>query len=416
MRAWEILVEAKAHISPSGVKTTMDPSDDDYEINYGKKGLVAKFRKDQGMDVETGSKKVTEAKVGRELQHAEDLVIVEGSSGGLRALKAIESLPRDLKNLRIKWDGSPAIYFGRDEVGEFFLTDKSGYLAKGYDGKAKSPEALKSMLGARGKEVDEKRQQFIGEMGNLFPKIEKIVDKKFRGVIFADVLFYTTPPKNDQGEFEFTPNVVTYSIPEDSELGKEIAASDAGLVMHKYNDAPVTGDVPGIDKNGGVFVIHHIPITKPPKIDVSVINAAKGILNLNRVAIDGLLDDGKLAAMKLTDFRATLYKFVNSQVDTGNLSNLNQKFDQWLAGSGVSGPKQAKIKELRQQQPKAFEAIFSSWEAIMKAKDSVIADIDQNSPVKQSVNGKPGGEGYIIGDIKLVPRLHFTMANRAKIR
>jgi hypothetical protein len=120
--------------------------------------------------------------------------------------------------------------------------------------------------------------------------------------------------------------------------------------------------------------------------------------------------------MKLTDFKAILYKFVNSQVDTGNLSGLNQKFDQWLTGSGVSSPKQAKIKELRQQQPKGFEAIFSAWEAIMNAKDAVIADIDQSSPVKQSVGGKPGGEGYIVGDIKLVPRLHFTQANRAKIR
>lgn len=359
---------------------------------------------------------LVEAKVGRELQHAEDLVIIEGSAGGQRALKAIEGLPKDLKNLRIKWDGSPAIYFGRDDSGEFFLTDKSGYLAKGYDGKAKSPEALTSMLGARGKEVDEKRQQFIGEMGELFPKIESVVSPKFRGVIFADVLFYNKPPKNDKGEFEFTPNVVTYSIPENSTLGSEIDRSTAGIVMHKFNDAPITGDVPGIDGNAGVFVIHHIPITKPPKIDMSKVNAARGILNLNKMAIDSLLDDGKLAADKLTDFKAILYKFVNSQVDTGNLSGLNQKFDQWLAGSGVSAPKQEKIKKLRAEQAKGFAAIFDSWEVIMQAKDAVIADIDQNSPVKQSVNGKPGGEGYIVGDIKLVPRLHFTMANRAKIR
>lgn len=32
----------KEHVSPSGVKTNMEPSDDDYEINYGKKGLASK--------------------------------------------------------------------------------------------------------------------------------------------------------------------------------------------------------------------------------------------------------------------------------------------------------------------------------------------------------------------------------------
>ena len=56
----DYLSEAGWHISPSGVKTNMNPSDDDYEINYGKNGLVAKFRKDQGLDVKTGSKKVSE--------------------------------------------------------------------------------------------------------------------------------------------------------------------------------------------------------------------------------------------------------------------------------------------------------------------------------------------------------------------
>ena len=49
-----ILTEEKTHISPSGVKTSMDPSDDDYEINYGKHGTVAKHRKELGQDVKTG--------------------------------------------------------------------------------------------------------------------------------------------------------------------------------------------------------------------------------------------------------------------------------------------------------------------------------------------------------------------------
>lgn len=53
--------EEKTHTSPSGVKTNMDPSDDDYDINYGKNGLAAKFRKSQGLDVKTGKKKTNEA-------------------------------------------------------------------------------------------------------------------------------------------------------------------------------------------------------------------------------------------------------------------------------------------------------------------------------------------------------------------
>lgn len=53
-------VAEEMHISPSGVETNMDPSDDDYAINYGKDGGVAKFRKSHGLDVRTGSKKLSE--------------------------------------------------------------------------------------------------------------------------------------------------------------------------------------------------------------------------------------------------------------------------------------------------------------------------------------------------------------------
>lgn len=59
--AYSKFKEAKMHISPSGVKTNMSRKDDDYEINYGKNGLVAKHRKKLGLDVKTGEKKdVTE--------------------------------------------------------------------------------------------------------------------------------------------------------------------------------------------------------------------------------------------------------------------------------------------------------------------------------------------------------------------
>jgi hypothetical protein len=54
------VAEGKKHISPSGVETNMDPEDDDYDVNYGREGGVAKFRKSQGLDVRTGSKKIKE--------------------------------------------------------------------------------------------------------------------------------------------------------------------------------------------------------------------------------------------------------------------------------------------------------------------------------------------------------------------
>ena len=69
---------------------------------------------------------------GARIDHAEDIVFWEGSRGAIRALESLKSLEQGKHtDVTLKWDGSPAIMFGRDESGEFVLTDKSGFGAKG---------------------------------------------------------------------------------------------------------------------------------------------------------------------------------------------------------------------------------------------------------------------------------------------
>ena len=54
----------------------------------------------------------------------------------------------------------------------------------------------------------------------------------------------------------------------------------------------------------------------------------------------------------------------------------------------------------------------------MQVKDSIIQQLDTaQGDVQATVNGRPGGEGYVLntpqGNIKLVKRSGFTRANRA---
>jgi hypothetical protein len=65
----------------------------------------------------------TPKKVGRDFQHLEDLVIVDGSHGAFEALADIQELAQGSDDVTVKWDGSPAIFFGRNEQGQFVLTD-----------------------------------------------------------------------------------------------------------------------------------------------------------------------------------------------------------------------------------------------------------------------------------------------------
>ena len=65
------------------------------------------------------------------IQHAEDVVFWEGSAGAKRALTALSNMAKGgEKNVTIKWDGSPAVVFGRNPKGKFVFTDKSGFVAK----------------------------------------------------------------------------------------------------------------------------------------------------------------------------------------------------------------------------------------------------------------------------------------------
>ena len=82
---------------------------------------------------------------GARIDHAEDIIFWEGSRGAKRVIDSIIGLTKDTKALTIKWDGSPAVIFGRDEKGDFVFTDKSGFVAKGYDGKAKSADDIEKM-------------------------------------------------------------------------------------------------------------------------------------------------------------------------------------------------------------------------------------------------------------------------------
>lgn len=352
-------------------------------------------------------------KVGRALQHLEDLVIVDGSQGAMRAIGHLSALANDVSDVTLKWDGSPAVVFGRDENGQFILTDKSGFEAKGYDGKVKSGEELEQMLLSRGKtEADETRREYAARMRDIFSVFEAAVDSSVRGFFKGDLLF-TSQPKVVSGNFEFTPNVVTYAIPTDSTLGELIADSQVGVVVHSFNDQPVKSPIKGI-KTGELFAVGLTSVNHLPSIDQNKIDELRAYVKAAGPAIDALLDDAKLVAEKMSDFKATLYKFVNQQVDTGDLTNLNKRFDNWVANSGLSGNKKSKIQDYRANHAKAFEALFSLLERIGQVKDDVIEQLDSNAYIGQKIGSSKGGEGYVKGDVKLVPRLRFTAATRQK--
>jgi len=363
---------------------------------------------------------------GARIQHAEDLIFWEGSAGAVRALESLKKLETGgHKNVTIKWDGSPAVIFGRDEEGNFILTDKSGFTAKGYDGKAKSGEDLENMFlnrsGGKNRE-NPSYVKFAGNMKGIFDLFQQATDENFRGYLKGDLLYFNTPKKLE-GKYVFKPNVVQYAVDAGSDIGKRIGASTTGIVVHRFmdevgNERPLkAGEIDSIVQGPRVLVVPSVTAQRPPEVDDSSLKALRQTISKNAKSIDALLNEGQLKANQLTDLPTILYTYLNSKVDSG-LTNLAQDFSGWLAQSKVSEAKKRKVVEWINKNVTGFNALWQVVEGIMRVKDNIIRQLDQHgADIEATINGQQGGEGYVLahpqGDIKLVSREYFTKANRA---
>lgn len=363
---------------------------------------------------------------GARIQHAEDIIFWEGSKGAVRTVEALKSLEQgNHSSVTIKWDGSPAIIFGRDQNGNFILTDKSGFSAKTYDGKSKSPKELEKMLlnrkTSRGIEPDDKFRQFAGNMRDIFDEYEKATPKDHRGFFKGDLLYYNTPLLV-KGLFTFKPNIVTYAVDAKSDLGKKIALSKTGVVIHNAID--VDGNSMALEINpesyfigNEVLVVPPVTIQEPPQINDSQVKNIQALISKHASSIDSLLDINQLSKLKLSDFSNILYTYTNSKVG-GTLTDLGNDFTTWLSNSKLSNPKKQNILTYISSNKSGFEALWKIVNSIQVLKNNIIDQLEtQDAPVKAYIADKPGGEGFVLdhpeGAIKLVNRSGFTAANRA---
>jgi hypothetical protein len=387
------------------------------QVNELKIGDATKrLMKQQGADKKQSS-------VGREFQHIEDLVYIEGIAGVKRALLRLAQIARNTKPLEVKWDGSPAIVFGRNEHGVFHFGDKYAKEMLSnprevYDYYTRSSQT-------------EGRKQFAMEMAELCPIYAKATPRDFRGFIEAGLMYKTTPPLNQQGEYYFTPNTVTYNVQKDSKLGQMIGNSISG--------AAATGTFDKLPEQGG----QRRPVGDSYKhitgSDVVII-PPKFTDTQSNVDVDKLRTISKYAAsvaqpleqfiapeQGLSDIRGIIYRYVNSQVDNPqNLQKLGHNFAEWIQTSGVvSVAKQEKILNRIKTNQKGANAVFKLVQAIMHIKDGIIGEKEKETLGSLGIRaqmrtGEAGGEGFVhdpengVGPTKLVNRGTFTRANRMR--
>jgi len=368
---------------------------------------------------------------GARIQHAEDLIFWEGPSGATRAVKSLmDSAKGNSKNVTVKWDGSPAVVFGRNELGQFVFTDKNGFSAKGYDGKSKTPKELESMLLNRGgtpaEEKSESFKIFARNMANSFNVFEKSVPKNFTGYFFGDLLYMGKLSTDSNGDFVFKPNIVTYKVSRESHLGEKISRSSAGVVIHGKLD--FNGNVTPVNKKDldsflgdGLCVIPPVSVEAKSEIDFKRVKSLLVYIKEHGKDISSLIHKKTLSDSKISDFPEILYTYLNNKVDTG-LVDLGKDFVNWVSDNKkFSGSKKKNVIDHVNKNSRGFSSLWFIVSEIMDIKDSIISDLDKNSMVvRASIGEIPGGEGYVLshpkGNIKFVSRSGFTAANRAVIR
>lgn len=343
------------------------------------------------------------------IPHIEDLVFDRGTRGVEEAMAIMRDAAADTrKHTTVKWDGKPAIIWGRDESGQFVLTDKSGFGAKGYEGRATSMQQLAGIMQARGGE----RGELIGIYEKLWPMLEAATPKNFRGYVQGDLLYTETPPEVS-GNYEFKPNFVEYRIPADSRLGKEIGTSDVGIAIHtRYADA---GATPEPIHHANLKGVPGLLLIEPTVKDIKnvtpnrkLVNQLRQVVAQHGADINGLFNPSELRAAQLSDLPALCKRYINSRITT-DYENLLPDFGAWLQKS-VTPRKYNNIVEYLQS-PRSnmngITAAFSAFLLLHEIKMDMLQQLDRQ---------EPGHEGWVLatpaGRAKLVNRFGFSAGNR----
>ena len=360
--------------------------------------------------VNQGMRPLVESAKDVRIEHLEDLVFEKGSRGIKEALQIIADAAADTaKTTTVKWDGKPAIIFGRKPTGEFVLTDKSGFLAKGYDGLATSPEQIAKIMNQRGGE----RGDLIAIYVKLWPMLSAAVPANFQGYIQGDLLYTQTPPEA-AGAYVFKPNFIEYKIPANSNLGQQIGNSEVGVAIHTRIADPMSpaeplGDVKLRPVPGLLLITPNVKEIQNVHPNAKLVSELKQLLRAKGPAIDQLFSPIDLRSHGITDLPALCKRYINSRI-TSNFDNLLPGFGEWLRAN-VTPRKFANIVEYLQSPRSNMDGISAAFTAFLGLHDL------KSDLLQQLDRQQPGQEGWVLatpaGRAKLVNRFGFSAGNRA---
>jgi hypothetical protein len=363
------------------------------------------------------------------IPYIEDLVFKAGLKGAQQAVSIIKQAAENTQQYAtIKWDGSPAIIFGRKPDGEFVLTDKGGATAVGYDGLATSPAMMTKMLqqrdanaAAKGKARDSTELAQLYK--DIWPYFEAAVPKNVRGYFKGDMLYFPGRPYvEDAGNYVFQPNQyggIQYRIPVNSPLGEKITGTNVGIAVHSFMEDPHAPEQFVSDPEAKLKSVPGLMVTAATVKNLQNLKLNRNIMSElatyvrgeNAQALQGLLNPAELRTQQITDLPALMEKFINSLKGTDYSGATPSNFGAWLQ-TNVSPRKYNNIVEYLQS-PRSnvlgMSVAFAIWNKLHELK----VDLQRQLDLQQ-----PGQEGWVFstpaGRAKVVSRAAGGFADPAR--
>jgi len=337
--------------------------------------------------------------------HPED-AIFDGSGAATQSVQALEFVIANPGSLTIKWDGMPALVFGRNVDGKLIVTDK--YMFDKPNGRVTSPEGWVAYDQARGAN----RADLYSKIANIWSGLEEAVGGS-QGFFWGDLLWWT-PLQPKAGMFVFKPNVVEYRIPVKSNIGQIIAGRNGGIAVHSYmaddGAKPQPWNGTGLKQNGSVAILTpsagiKFKLDDPVQLHKAATAAVKQYGTVTDDFLAGLDGVAKAAIKKYTNHKIT--------------GQTNEDLVPWLQ-KNISGVQYKKLVGEQGdgylvQKQNGLQGLFTIWNAIYQFKVGLAQQLEQQvQGMEQYVNGKPGGEGFVFntptGLVKLVVRGNFSAA------
>lgn len=342
--------------------------------------------------------------IGRKYQHIEDLVFTNGAQGGLHAVERMRYMSSQGGNIELKWDGSPVVYWGKQD-GMFMMIPKNAWdyikrgkteLANGTSVIPRSAEEVQKFLMGTGKADPDKlaqRRQYAKQLSSLWPYFEQASPED--GFIEGGLLFYpgtkpdgspAKPILNPQTqEYEFTPNITTFHIGKNSDLGRRIRSAKVMVAATGYYPELGSSDegrLPNAEEfsTPDTIVQGTTYAEQTPEFIDNNLDSIQNFIKENANLINNFLAP-KPGLSKPGDI---LYKFYNQNL---RIVGVKQKFIEWV-GRNVS----AKQAETILKDRAGLDAVLTAVELLTKAKMEMIQNLSTatHSGIRQT---RP--EGYV---------------------